>query len=211
MNTSHLFGALCTVLFTLISVSANAALISRLGGAAAYDDVLDITWVTNAGLSANANGDWSTNTDWASNLNYLGFDDWRLASFQVSTSPGGIIGTVIDCSTATEETCRDNELGYMYYHNLGGTKFDDLTGNQTVGDVTLTNIQQFYVSGRMSSPFSAPIFRFYAGTWYDAEWYEPSYGWAVRSGDVAVPVPAAAWLFASGLLSLVGIARRKKA
>jgi hypothetical protein len=36
--------------------------------------------------------------------------------------------------------------------------------------------------------------------------------WAVRDGDVsAVPVPAAVWLFGSGLLGLIGIARRKKA
>jgi hypothetical protein len=36
--------------------------------------------------------------------------------------------------------------------------------------------------------------------------------WAVRDGDVsAVPVPAAVWLFGSGLLGLIGIAKRKKA
>jgi hypothetical protein len=35
---------------------------------------------------------------------------------------------------------------------------------------------------------------------------------AVRDGDVSsVPVPAAVWLFGSGLLGLIGIARRKKA
>jgi hypothetical protein len=33
--------------------------------------------------------------------------------------------------------------------------------------------------------------------------------WAVRSGDV-VPVPAAAWLFVSGLIGLIGVAKRKK-
>ncbi|HFD32315.1 MAG TPA: VPLPA-CTERM sorting domain-containing protein [Gammaproteobacteria bacterium] len=38
------------------------------------------------------------------------------------------------------------------------------------------------------------------------------FGWAVQTGDVsAVPVPAAAWLFGSGLLGLVGAARRKRA
>jgi hypothetical protein len=37
------------------------------------------------------------------------------------------------------------------------------------------------------------------------------YAWAVRSGDVvsAVPVPATVWLFGSGLIGLLGIARRK--
>jgi hypothetical protein len=38
------------------------------------------------------------------------------------------------------------------------------------------------------------------------------FAWAVYDGDVAaVPLPAAVWLFCSGLLGLVGIARRKKA
>ncbi len=38
------------------------------------------------------------------------------------------------------------------------------------------------------------------------------YGWAVHSGDVStVPVPAAVWLFGSGLLGLIGVARRKRA
>lgn len=44
------------------------------------------------------------------------------------------------------------------------------------------------------------------------------YAWAVHGGDVGfvattstVPVPTAAWLFGSGLLGLIGIARRKKA
>ena len=37
-----------------------------------------------------------------------------------------------------------------------------------------------------------------------------NYAWAVHSGDVrAVPLPGAVWLFGSGLLGLVGMARRK--
>jgi len=36
------------------------------------------------------------------------------------------------------------------------------------------------------------------------------FGWAVKSGDVGtVPIPAAMWLFGSGVLALVGVARRK--
>ena len=38
------------------------------------------------------------------------------------------------------------------------------------------------------------------------------YAWAVQSGDIsAVPVPAAVWLFGSGLIGLAGFDRRKKA
>jgi hypothetical protein len=38
-----------------------------------------------------------------------------------------------------------------------------------------------------------------------------SYDWAYYYDPVAVPVPAAAWLFGSGLLGIIGIARRKQA
>lgn len=60
---SHLWGTVCAVLFAFITVSANAALVSQLGGRAAYDDVLDITWITNAGLSGGNN--WDNQVAWA--------------------------------------------------------------------------------------------------------------------------------------------------
>ncbi len=37
------------------------------------------------------------------------------------------------------------------------------------------------------------------------------YAWAVRPGDAsAVPIPATVWLFGSGLIGLIGWARRKQ-
>ena len=93
MKKSHLLSAVCAVLFSLITVSANAALHGRLpltpGGTdyqAAYDDVLNITWVTNASLS----GSHTQNIlrYWVETLNYLGFDDWRLASMK---APAGSV------------------------------------------------------------------------------------------------------------------------
>jgi hypothetical protein len=38
-----------------------------------------------------------------------------------------------------------------------------------------------------------------------------NYAWAVHSSDIAaVPVPAAVWLFGSGLMGLFSLARKKK-
>ena len=71
----------------LVSGQVNAAVLTRLGGAAAYDDVLDITWVTTADLSNQQLGGiatWQQQVDWAAGLDYLGFDDWRLSSMSMS-------------------------------------------------------------------------------------------------------------------------------
>lgn len=40
---------------------------------------------------------------------------------------------------------------------------------------------------------------------------DQAFAWAVRDGDVAaVTVPAAAWVFGSGMIGLLGLARRRK-
>jgi hypothetical protein len=208
MAKSHLLGLVCAVLLGFVTLSSHAALVSRLGGAAAYDDVLDITWVTNASLSGSDTR--AHQEAWASSLDYLGFDDWRLASMSVAAGlPTGTTTSVVDCSTATELACRDNELGYMFYQNLGGNILNTLPGNQVVDGVTLTNIQSYYWSGTEFDSNSTWTFFFFSGDQGSIDHFS-MYGWAVRSGDVsAVPVPAAIWLFGSGLLGLIGVARRK--
>ena len=52
MNKIKLILAASLLLF--VSVQANAALFSRLGGQAVYNDVLDITWLADANLAASS-------------------------------------------------------------------------------------------------------------------------------------------------------------
>lgn len=54
---SHITRVLVSVCCLCVVASAEATLLTRLGGAAAYDDVLDITWVTNAALSGRGTWD----------------------------------------------------------------------------------------------------------------------------------------------------------
>ena len=199
----------------LLSVQVNAALLSRLDGAAAYDDVLDITWITNAGLSG-VERTWDDQMAWADGLNYLGFNEWRLASYSVSAT--GPTFSVVDCSSnSTEEQCRDNELEYMFYYNLNGSYGDDLTGNQTVGDVILTNIQSNYWSNTEIPVTNIPDEGAY-GLSFDSGYIKTSikntryHGWAVHDGDIGVvPVTAAIWLFGTALIGLVGFGKRRAA
>jgi len=192
MKKSHLLSAVCAVLFSLITVSANATLHGRLpltlGGTdyqAAYDDMLDITWTTNANINGAAT--WDAQVAWASGLDYLGFDDWRLASMSVSAGlPTGTAPSVVSCNSATELACRDNELGYMFYHNMSGSLFDNKTGDQAVGDVLLSNVQNGYWSGTDLRSDAAQSFLFGAGHSQGAAGKDDHVNsWAVRAGDVS--------------------------
>ena len=136
--------------------------------------------------------------DFADNLVFQGFDDWRLPSMDVNGD-----NSIVDCNGASELACRDNELGYMYYQNLGGTLFDDLTGNQGL----LQNIEFAHWSSTLFAldPSRAWGFGFGRGVQVSGDRDGLDGAWAVRSGDVtaAVPLPSSVALMVVGLLGLV--------
>ena len=70
--------------FALGGLSAEAARaeLHDRGNGLIYDDVLDITWLQNAVSGGNKN--WKQAVEWAANLDYEGFEDWRLPSMSVS-------------------------------------------------------------------------------------------------------------------------------
>jgi hypothetical protein len=120
-------------------------------------------------------------------------------------------------------------MAYLYHIVLGNLSYYTATGAESGA----------YAGG--SNPTSTldnvgPFINFQSyGYWSSTEYIFPSYAWyfntiygnqrdivktnslyalAFRYGDVAVttvPVPAAVWLFGSGLLGLIGMARRKAA
>jgi len=167
----------------LIADQSRAELFDR-GNGLIYDDVLDITWLQNAISGGNKN--WDKAKEWAATLEYQGFDDWRLPSMSVSSGvPTGTIDLPVYCEYVTEFECRDNELGYMYFYNLGG-KEGKLRGRLVGNQGLIQNIQKVQWSGT-KGPRGAWIFAFnYGGQDEDAKLIGNAV-WAVRKGDVIKP------------------------
>jgi hypothetical protein len=224
MKLSTFTGLLAAGLFT---VSAQAALYDR-GNGLIYDDVLNITWMQDANYAqtsgyaaANAVGygtdnhiladgrmGWEAANTWADQLSYGGFDDWRLPSAGNAPASGPNITT--------------GELGHMFYNNLGNTAGSSILGNVSFTDATpgggtesFLNVQSYgyYWYGEEYASNDEIAWAFYAGIGLQTAYYKrvSNYSWAVRAGDVStVPVPAAAWLFGTALLGLVGVKRRHR-
>lgn len=189
------------VLLVFVAASAQATLIDR-GEGFIFDDVLNITWTQ----AANINGldHWDGQDIWAAGYSqthtvYGTFNDWRLPSMDVDNDD-----TIVNCSSATELACRDNEYGYLY-HQYGITPSSP---------APFKNVQSYYYwsdTGYALSPLYAWFFHFgfdFQSTDLKGSSY---YAWAVRDGDIApVPVPAAAWLFGTALMGLLGVRHMRR-
>lgn len=209
---SHLFGAMCAVLFTFTTQSATAAFFGRLpttpGGMdfqAYYDDQLDITWTADATI--NGQDTWDNQVAWADGFTIDGIGGWRLPNMDINGD-----GMIVACQTSPgpptpQSECLDNEYGHLFHYG------DDTTLGSGV---------------RPNTPFpfsNLPISVFWSGTEDASDSNNANvilfnsvgsqgvgvkelnhFAWAVHDGDV-VPVPAAVWLFGSGLL---GLARHKR-
>src|SRR6266513_4641735 len=188
--------------------NASATLMDR-GPDMVYDNVLNITWTRNANLPGSSNLEWTQANAFAANLVFGGFDDWRPPFASVAAGAGPALA-VVDCATATELQCRDNEMGYMYYYDLGGRLGQNKTGNQTaVGGQMLTGIQPTYWSGTEVNSNLAWGFRFSDGNRFDFVKNDLSSAWAVRPGDVAAAPEAASLLLIGVWMLWLGWSRRR--
>lgn len=202
------------IVLSLTAATSYAALLGRApltpGGTdyqGYYDTVLNATWVSDAnllmtsGFDSDGMGTYSVAQAFIQSLNtnnYLGRSDWRLPTMDVDAN-----SLVVDCSSASELDCRDNEMGYMYWKN-------------SVSWASPTPIEGLsifccYWSGTFDAThYSLWVFQFRTGIQSQLPAFSDSHRvWAVRNGDIsAIPIPAAAWLF-GGTLGVLGIARRR--
>ena len=119
-------GAVCAFAVSLISTPSHAELVDN-GGGLIYDTVLDITW---AQQRSDNRMNWEEAKTWAAGLTLGGVGGWRLPYISVVEGAGPFLGPAIECDQTSEEACRDNEMGYMFYQNLSGTRFDPVTDSR---------------------------------------------------------------------------------
>ena len=190
-----------------------------------YDTTLNITWLADANYANNTNNNrmvWSTANDWAATLNPYGsgITGWRLPTVTDTGTPGcnwALTGT--DCGYNVDTAT--SEMAHMFYTTLGNKGYYAASGGGPQSGWGLTNTgpfsklqaRDYWSSSEGYGNYQAWFFDFYRG-YQDHHWDTyGGYAWPVHAGDVgapAIPVPAAAWLFGSGLLGLVGLSRKRR-
>jgi hypothetical protein len=205
---------------------SEAALVSRLNGAAVYDTDLDVTWLADANLAASntfgvagiATGtnagrmNWNTAQTWLAAMNaadYLGISNWRLP-LTVAPDP--------TCSSsqtnAVGNNCTGSEMGHLFYNELGGTAGSSILTSADPDLALFQNIVANYYWSTDYTPSPGAIyaweFSFATGQQVGVIKSVTDYVWVVRTGDVVVPLPATFWLLGSGLMGLAGLSWKNR-
>lgn len=200
-----------------------------------YDTALNITWLANANYAGTMML-WADANAWAASLDPYnsGIGGWRLPTTVDVDNDGATYGNLYQGVDYGYNITVHSEMSYMFYVTLGNKAFYDTSGNAQAGaGLTNTgpfsniraNYNEFFSEFYWSATEYAPLNSIYA---WDFEFGiglqgtgnknagDPHYAWAVHSGDVGVavttstvPVPAAVWLFGSGLAGLIGFTLRK--
>ncbi len=187
MKKLIMFFSAVTFLLSFTTI-VKAELFDR-GSGLVYDDVLNITWLQNANYSGETMT-WINASNWASDLVFQDYNDWRLPYSDAS---------------CTGSSCTESEMGHLYY--------DDSITSDSSG--IFTDVRSYmYWSGTDNNEDSSKALRFHFNTGYQGSSGKTysRYAWAVRDGDIALPVapePVSTVLFITGgIVLLAGHCRR---
>lgn len=226
-----------TLFLLVFSANLHAALVSRLGGLAYYDTDSNLSWLADAaylrtlyaesnGVEGDSNGrvSWASATSWVYDLTIAGVTGWRLpATFDIGNDGCNYSYYGTDCGYNVD--LATGELANLFINVLGNVPLKDTDGNRsteyniTPNSGPFINVEAnkgYYWSSTEDVTDASFAWVFSTSSRDQITAHKTGSllrAWAVYSGDVglvSVPVPTAAWLFASGLLGLVGISKRKK-
>jgi hypothetical protein len=212
MQKTTLLKTVSTTLLACIATSANAELHGRLpttpGGTdwrAFFDDKLGIAWAANPYLARNSaqdlDGDakmtWDLAVEWAGNLAISGVTPWRLPSVDVNDDD-----IFVDCKNpdTTEEDCRDDEYGHLYWYGDGTVHGEGVTTDTPAPFDAPPPEPRDVANGQYWSSTVAPLspddrarnysFRTddFGGRQVVTLKTSNLHAWAVHDGDIVVPV-----------------------
>ncbi len=196
----------------------------------------DANYAMTNGDDTDGRRSWSDANTWADKLSYydsvrdVTYDDWRLPtlspidgmSFNTVGSTDGTtdFGYAFSAGWLDDAGNPVSEMGHMFFVNLGNIGFCNPNlpwcseqpgwGLNNTGLFVNLQAEHYYADTAFDS-IKAWNFNFFSGDQGAHDNSIENYAWAVRAGDVsAVPLPAAVWLFGSGLIGLLGLARRKR-
>jgi len=208
----------------VVSSSSHAALYDR-GNGLIYDDILDITWLQDANYAQTSGYDadgimiWADANAWADQLNYDGYNDWRLPSANLMGAANPCFAHDGSCDSGYNNTT--SELGHMFFNNLGNTSDTQTLENVSFIDATLGGGTESFLnvqsSGYWLSEEYAPVTgRAWGFTFTDGfqnhddqnngayNWHTGTYSWAVRDGDVSTVPISAKRLALKSLIQVLG-------
>ena len=217
--------AIAGLFLATLPLLSEAALFPLLDGEAVYDDDLDVIYLADMNLAGsetfgvenvNENGtmNWFTANNFIAAMNafdggngWLGINNWRLPE-TVIPDPG--------CETTAANPppsfgffCTLSDMGHLYYVEWGRGDDSNLGASRDAAEATgFRNLNGgLYWSGTENVGSSAYDFFFSNGS--QATLSKAFTGSVLPVADFVIPLPAAAWLFISGLLGLIGLGRRR--
>jgi len=200
-----------------------------------YDTILDITWLADAnyaqtsGYHPTGRMTWDESLvfiDWLNTNRHLGATIWRLP-FMLDVDANGCPGLTrldpvgVDCGYNTHLNEFRAEMSTMFYVTLGNPGFFDPadSSQRAQGAYGLLDPGPFinldpnglywYGQENVANPIQAWYFGMPSGGQGPRGKGSLEPAWAVLDGDIAlIPIPAAGWLFLSGLAALGWMRRR---
>lgn len=188
-----------------------------------------------AGIAVDGTMDWETGFEWINALNssnYLGYNTWRMPTVDPVNGVNFEYAISYDGSTdrGFNNTTTSNELSHLYYVSLGNGGYCT-SNNATGSSPDNCEVAAYGTWGLQNTGVfdDMQISRYWTDTEHDLNDFRAfdmdfTFGqvgtgaksggkhvWAVLDGaPTEVPLPAASWLFITGLIGLISVSRRHR-